>query len=349
MSETATATRSRLARSFTRKKLAVTFTVARNGLSPGSTSDEVRLEGYRCQVDVTNVGMRLGQACGLRIYGLALPLMNRLSMLPFRIAAQDSYSIRTNYNTVMVEAGDDETGLSTVYYGIISEAFADFMSAPEPAFQVTSHSVQAPNTTIVPAQSYPEGTALASILSNIAAVAGYTFVNYGVNVRLPRAMYLHGTLSDQVEQLSAAFKFIYNIRTGAVDTGNTTTSGADQSPRYEITIWSQNLSDLVQKTMPKISARTGLIGYPTYNSSGVSFTTEFDRRIQFMEPVEIDSQYLPEAWVNNHGGQVAPMPANGAWMPITVSHQLDSEIPQGRWFTTVDAIRADQVGKQRAT
>lgn len=340
MSETTTAKRSRLARSFTRKKIDVTLTVASMGLNPLSTSDEVKLSGYRCQVDIANIGLRMGQSCSLRIYGLALPLMNRLSMLPFRIAAQESYSIRTNYNTVMVEAGDDETGLSTVYYGIISEAFADFSSAPEPAFQIFSQSVQGPNTTIVQPQSYPAGTSIASILANIAAVSGYTFVNYGVNVRLTKDKYLYGTLTQQVEQLAGAFSFIWDIRHG-------NTTAADKRARYEITIWSQNLSDIAGKTMPKINARSGLVGYPSYNASGVIFTSLFDRRLQFMEPIEIDSAYLPEAWINNRTGQVAPMPVNGSWMPTKISHQLDSEIPQGRWFTNVEAIRADLAGQFR--
>ncbi|MDL2169772.1 hypothetical protein [Asaia sp. HumB] len=341
MSDTATARAARLPRSFTQKKIRVTFTVASRGLGNGSTSDEVTLEGYRCQIEVLSAGLRVGQSCNLRIYGVSLPIMNRLSMLAYPIDPVYLDAIRTTYNTVRVEAGDDETGLATIYYGIISEAFADFSSIPEPAFQVYSQSVQGPNVAIVPAQTYKAGTSIAEIISNLAAQSGYTFVNYGLNARLPADQYLHGTLDQQIGQLYKAFKFIHTIRNGEA-------TASDTAPRYQVTVWSRNLQDIQAAVIPKISARTGLIGYPSYNSSGIYFTTLFDRRLQFMAPIEVDSSYLPEAWVNNQSGQVAPIPVNGTWIPSLVAHELDAEIPNGRWFTRVEAVRADKFGAVKA-
>ncbi len=90
-----------------------------------------------------------------------------------------------------------------------------------------------------------------------------------------------------------------------------------------------------------------MIGYPTYNNSGVSITTLFDPRLNFMSPFAIDSQFLPAAWVNNQAGQIAPMPVNGTWRANMVTHSLDSEIPNGQWFTRVDAIRNDFAGSLR--
>jgi len=324
-----------LPRSFTKKKIDITFTVRSGGQAAGGVVDQEKLTGYRCQVDVTNAGLRMGSAANVRIYNLPLPLMNRMSLMPSRIPGVLSDLTRTTLNSIMIEAGDDETGMTTIFNGIISSAFADFSTAPEPAFNIVSYDVIGPNTNIVAPHSFPAGASVASMVSQVASDAGYSFVNYGVNVRANGPTYVHGSVRDQIDQLMDGHRFIYDI----LMIGTT-----GQASPYQVTIWSNNLQDLKGKTIPKVSAKTGMIGYPAYSNYGVSLVTLFDHRLQFMNTFAIDSAYLPAAWVNNQAGQVAPMPVNGTWVAQMVTHELDSEIPNGRWFTRVEAMRTDYAG-----
>lgn len=335
MSESSTAKAGQPERSFTRKQIRVTFTI-RSSSNPGLVLDQETLSGYRCQIEVTNAGLAQGSALSLRIYGLSLPLMNRMSLMPAYMPAANFDLTRTTLNSILVEAGDEERGMATIFDGVVTTAFADFSTAPEPAFQIVSYDVVTPSTKVIPPHSFPAGVSVAGIVSRIAADAGYSFVNYGVNVWTTAPCYLHGTLADQVKQLHKAYRFIFSYPK---------VSDVGSREMHQVRIWSQNLKDIGGGLIPRISRKTGLVGYPAYSNYGVSFTSLFDHRLQFMSTFELESDYLPAAWVNNQSGQVAPMPANGTWVPTMVTHELDSEIPQGRWFTRVEAIRTDYEGK----
>lgn len=334
MSDTTTTVKApRLARSFTKKRIDVTFSITKGGQAPTSVTDHQKLTGYRCQVEVTNAGLSLGASCNLRIYGLSLPLMNRMSLMPAQIEGVQFDMTRTTLNTILVEVGDDERGMATIFNGIIWTAFADFSSAPEPAFNITCFDIISAQTTVIDPHSFPTGTSVAGMISQIASDAGYSFVNYGVNIRSTGPVYVHGTMEEQIKQLNKAYKFIYSIPNKSLDGSSAT----------QVTIWSNNLNDIKFDIIPSVSARTGLMGYPSYNNSGISLTSYFDHRIQYMSAFRIDSDFLPSAWVNNQAGQIAPMPVNGTWVAKMVTHELDSEIPQGRWFTRVEAMRWDIV------
>ncbi|GAB6854467.1 baseplate hub protein [Asaia astilbis] len=338
MSETTTATASRLPSSFTAKKIEITFTTLTKGGNP-TILDQETLKGFRCQVDVTNAGLAVGSSANARIYGLSLPMMNRMSLMPSPVAAIMSPQERTNLNHIQISAGDDERGMTTIYNGTIFSAFADFSSVPEPAFNITSHTVIVPSTSPIAPHSFPAGTDIATMASQIASDAGYSFANFGVNGKAIGPTYVYGTVGDQIKQLCGAHRFIYDFE-------NKGAASSKASPQH-LTIWSNNLSDIALSAIPKVSSATGMIGYPTYNNSGVSITTLFDPRLNFMSPFAIDSQFLPAAWVNNQAGQIAPMPVNGTWRANMVTHSLDSEIPNGQWFTRVDAIRNDFAGSLR--
>ncbi|WP_025824760.1 baseplate hub protein [Asaia astilbis] len=183
MSETTTATASRLPSSFTAKKIEITFTTLTKGGNP-TILDQETLKGFRCQVDVTNAGLAVGSSANARIYGLSLPMMNRMSLMPSPVAAIMSPQERTNLNHIQISAGDDERGMTTIYNGTIFSAFADFSSVPEPAFNITSHTVIVPSTSPIAPHSFPAGTDIATMASQIASDAGYSFANFGVNGKL---------------------------------------------------------------------------------------------------------------------------------------------------------------------
>ena len=69
---------------------------------------------------------------------------------------------------------------------------------------------------------------------------------------------------------------------------------------------------------PVVSAETGLVSYPTIDAYGVTFRCLFRPDIRFMQPVQIVSS-IPRA--------------NHTWLVSGINHHLQSNTPNGAWFS----------------
>src|SRR5882724_6900141 len=68
----------------------------------------------------------------LRIFGMTLDHMNQLTK------AGLVWLYRKN-NTVSIAAGNDQSGMTTIYKGVIFEAYPDFQTQPEVSFVVSAN------------------------------------------------------------------------------------------------------------------------------------------------------------------------------------------------------------------
>jgi hypothetical protein len=71
-------------------------------------------------------------------------------------------------------------------------------------------------------------------------------------------------------------------------------------------------------TVPLISPATGLVGYPTYSDMGITIKTLFNPFIRLAQLVTVESSLAF---------------ANGSWGAYYVRHELESQTPNGKWFT----------------
>ena len=71
-----------------------------------------------------------------------------------------------------------------------------------------------------------------------------------------------------------------------------------------------------------VSAATGMIGYPTFSSFGISVTTLFNPAIVYGTQLNVTS---------------ALKPACGKWIVYTLAHDLEAETPGGTWETHLEA------------
>lgn len=204
------------------------------------------------------------------------------------------------HNTIFVSAGDDVSGLSVVFQGTISEAWVDARNAPQVALVVVAFSGLV--TALQPAAPVSfRGTIDASLAaSGIAQQAGLVFENSGVNSIISDP-YLTGTALQQLTQLGQMGGFNYTIDNGT------------------LAIWPKNGNRKGAHTL--ISPETGLIGYPMRTENGVEVQTLFNPAIVFCSEIEIQSSLTP---------------ANGGWTVFRISHDLESETPNGKWFTTME-------------
>lgn len=263
--------------------------------------DTFVLRGLRISAQVYKTGVPTLNHAQLRIYGLSLDLMNRFSTLGKRLG------IYERNNVVSISAGDVGQPPAMIFKGVIQEAWADFEGAPDSYFVIESHSGSIGRLKPITPTSYAEPVDAAVVIQTLAISMGYNFENNnGVSVILANAYY-PGTAMDQVEQCAREA----HIGVQLDDT--------------VIAIWPINGS----RTKPnaalvKLSPASGLIGYPSYTGTGVRLRTLYNPAVSFMSTVEVQTSVLP---------------ANGKWTINALSHNLDSETPNGAWFTEMEGYR----------
>ena len=208
-------------------------------------------------------------------------------------------------NSVLIAAGDTTGPLSVVHMGTIETAFADFNSAPEVAFQGVSSSGMIEAVRPVGARSYIGATDAADVMSDLAAQIGATFERNGVSVILQNP-YFPGTAWAQIQACADAARINYSLDRGV------------------LAIWPRNEARQVGGPI-RISPATGMVGYPTFNAQGIVVRTLFNKDVVLGSRVDIDTEITM---------------AKGLWVAYGIFHTLESETPNGQWFTDIFCNRS---------
>jgi hypothetical protein len=273
-----------------------------------SGADTIDLEGLRVAASITKGGGVFMSELNMRVFGMSLDVMNKLSILgkPLTTARR---------NTVTVSAGDDDSGVAVVFTGTITECWVDTRSMPQVSLIVVAHAGYMTAMKPVPPTSYKGSVDAALVVAGIAAqmppegatenengeiATGMIFENSGVDVQISNP-YLAGTYFEQLQTIARAGDFNCVIDNDTV------------------AIWPAGGSR--KGSAPVISPETGMVGYPNYTQNGIQLKTLFNPSIVFQSPVEVKSELTP---------------ANGTWVPYIVTHELESEMPNGQWFTLME-------------
>jgi hypothetical protein len=278
---------------FTRKRIEVSVKLSNDKF--GSTGgDTVTLAGYRMTADLVHVG---GESMGelhLRVFGLSQSLMNQLTVIGAinRVNPQ---------NSILLAAGDDENGMTTVFNGTISEAWADYNASPDVAFNVLAYVGYDALLKPVAAVSYQGSVAVEVVMADIAKTMGLAFVNHGVSVRLSNP-YFSGTALTQARTCARAAAIELDID------GDVLAIRPKDGPRAA--------------AVQVFSPTTGLIGYPSLSSKGMTVRSIFNGEIRTGNDIRIEGSIVPSA--------------NGLFRVGPYSHSLSCEVPDGPWFTTME-------------
>jgi hypothetical protein len=205
-------------------------------------------------------------------------------------------------NAVTVEAGDDETGMTLVFGGRIFEAFVDGNSQPNIAFRVQAAPGPFVAVKPVPALSIKGSADAAGMMGNLAKQMGFAFENNGVQVKLSNP-YFGGTAWTQAMAIA---------RHGNFDL-----------------IFERNVMVISPRGQPRqgdailISPETGLVGYPAFSEAKVIVRCLFNPAVKQLSLVEVKSDLTP---------------ANGKWQVLAIVYELEAQMPNGKWFMTLELI-----------
>ena len=260
----------------------------------------VNVTGHRISARIVDSGTVGMGSAELAIYGLPLKTMNQLATFGTRVHPQYDYKL-------IVTAGDEKNGMSTVFRGTITQAWADFQSAPDVPFHVVAQAGLIPAVMAAKPDafnSYSGDTDVAQMMQKLATQAGLAFENNGVNVKL-NSPYHWGSPRNQMKAVAEAAGIEWIIEN---DT---------------LAIWPMNKSRNAKGGL-LLSRETGMVSYPTFTDYGVLVKAEFTRSTDYGTSFTVQSDVTP---------------ANGEWSIRLKDYDLQSLVPKGHWFITLGGIR----------
>ena len=290
--------------SFIKRHLRVSLTLAKGAFGEtvdGSPLNTTIKQDLRIECEIEKSGHPSKNMCKLKIYGMPQEDMNRLTM----VVTERPLSVRRNL--VKVEAFDDSTLSSPAiaFTGEITSAYAKYNRPPDLYFEVEAIEGYYPSVKPVSPKSYKGGSSVASMMLDLANQMGCEFENNGVTTQLSN-QYLSGTAFQQAAKIAHAANIEFGI---------------DNNTLF---IAPRGASRRAMTTVPLISAATGMKEYPTFDKKGLRVETLYNPNIQLGGLVAVESVVLKAT-------------TNRAWRVHSLHHHLSCELPNGPWYSKIEA------------
>lgn len=301
---------------FSKKVIRLVFTLGGNSPSGssatfgGTSANQVTIDGLRVSCKIAKAASPSLNRCELQIFGLLPNVYNALASM-YNVTQQ------VTQNTVQVFAGDSTASLSKVFEGQITLCQVDLNQQPDCLTTVIAQSAYLQRITPINPTVYPVAFDLAGAMQTLAGQMGLQFENNGVQITLP-AMTLTGTGMQQVQQLQQAStvggeKVVANVDD---DTLVICPPGGNRTANV--------------KPIP-ISAQTGMIGYPAFGTHGIAVRSLYNPAVKWQSQIQLTSS-------------LKVMNLNGLWTVFGVTHTLESEMPEGKWETQIEAANFMAIG-----
>jgi hypothetical protein len=297
--------------SFIKRRIDVKM--ALDGDTFDGSNNTISVTGLKCNLTVNSYAGSINQFASdiqLAIYGMRPSDMAKLSTLGFN---SGSYA----KNLIDVYAGDDLSGMSHVFNGGITSGVINYNGQPEVGVNLVASASASMKFAKVAATSYKGAMQVTTMIEGICQVAQppLRFLNAGVTAVL-RDHAVGGSTDDQIRDICLASKTLY-----AYD-------WADGQKRCVIWPMTGQKNDQVLD----LSAATGMVGYPCYSVIGLDVKSLFNPNIEVGRLIKVSSTIPKPTGSLSQPGFQAPG-ANGTYYTCGVQHMLDSETPDGQWFT----------------
>jgi hypothetical protein len=271
----------------------------------GDGGNSLTLTGKRMSARLQGAGGAAQWGCELAIFGMSRSEMNQLSTVGTQVN-----EIYLN-NKITLQAGDAESGMSTIFQGIITYAFVDAQAMPGGAFRVSAISIGGIAAKPIPPTSIQGAGDAFTMLKNLASQAGLTFQSSGASVKLANPYY-PGTIWSQIRKICEHCNFYADVNRGTLfvcPQGSTRPGGP---------------------TLIAPPPHGQMIGYPQFSQGVVFVRTLFNPNVELLGTVEIQSSLTP---------------ACGVWQVQSINYELDTITPHGKWDQVMGCYKLGQVGQ----
>lgn len=278
---------------FSVKQIQVRITLAKGSF--GGRGTEKVINGLPVSVRISKPGGKDKNKAKISIGGMAYADMEQLTTLAFR-------PLQVDKNLIAVYAGDAKNGLSQVFAGEITTAWADFNRAPDVVFKVEAMAGYYPSLIAAGPQSVAGSMSAADFVSMQAQAAGYSFDNQGVTAQVKDCIF-NGSPVQKAQACAAQVG-----ATLLIDDNTFILLPPGQARKGDAVV---------------LTPQTGMLGYPTFSSDGIEVAAIFDPAFQLGGLIQVES--------------VVPK-ASGVWRITKLEHSLSANEPgDGRWESRISA------------
>ena len=279
--------------SFSKKQIEVRITLAAGSF--GGKGTEKVINGLPVTVEISKTGGDEKPSCKVSIAGMAYSDMEQLTTLAFR-------PLQYKKNLIAIYAGD-EGGLSQVFAGEITTAFADFNNSPDVSFEIEAMTGFYPALMPAGPQTIAGDASVADIVSQQAQIMGYDFRNEGVTSKLKNTI-LNGTPMQKAR--AAARQAGANLL-------------IDDNTLILLPPGKECKGDTVL-----LSDKSGMFGYPSLSSEGITVDALYNPAFRLNGLIEVQS-IVPKA--------------SGLWRITKLEHKLSANDPsQDDWTSSIEAV-----------
>lgn len=275
--------------SFTIKLLEVHVTLRAGQFQGGNTKI---ITGVPLKVRIEKTGPPDFCKASIEARGLRYEDMEKMSTLAFR-------PLFTARNHVAVYAGNERDGLSLAFSGEITQASADFNSAPDVPFKIEAMTGYFGTITPQSPTAVNGSQPAADFIAMQAKKMGYAFQNDGVTTQLSNAVFN----GSPVAQARAAARQIGAELIIDDDTLILSPSGGAGT----MAAGGRGNAVLLNK-------ETGMLGYPVLSNEGVEVKSLYNSAFRLGGLVKVES-IVPKA--------------SGTWRIIKLTHDLAAFDPSG--------------------
>ena len=286
---------------FSQKLLTASFNLASGNFGGGGNALTLSNMRMSCDLHVVT-GDGQSYLDNLTIYGMTLNHMNQLTQVG------NTYN-NLQKNTLTIQAGSAEEGMSNVWTGTIVSAVPDGTDQPNIRFLVTASAGAFGARQPAKPTTRKGAAAGEDLVAALASKLGYRFENNGVHMLLQNP-YLHGTAISQIRQVARAMNCQWLI-----------------DKETTLAIWPTGKSREGSATV--VSKDTGMVGYPQFNQGWIRVTSYYNPSIIPGGQIQVQSEFTA---------------ANGVWNLGQIDYELDSLMPHGRWFMTMNGYNQKSTG-----
>ena len=292
-----------MAKSFTKKQIRVGLALYKD-----EQKRTLVYEGVETHVQIEKPGEPDQNKATVEMFNLSMDAMRDMTTLSFR-------PLQTKKNLIVIFAGDETEGMSQCFAGEIDTAYADFSGAPTIKMHIEAAAGSYPSLKASPPIAVKGSQSAASLIEQFAKESGYAFRNNGVSASVKNAV-LNGSPVQKMRAVAGMVGCELLIDDNVV----------------KIQPYDKGLDEGNAVLMSKDS---GMLGYPTFTSEGISLKCLYNPDLQLGGMIEVDT--------------VVPG-AKGTWKITKLSHSLvANSVSPGDWFSEVEASPLDAQPKKKKT
>lgn len=290
-----------MAKSFTKKQIRIGMALYKD-----EQKRTLVYEGVETHVQIEKPGEPDQNKATVEMYNLSMDAMRDMTTLSFR-------PLQTKKNLIVIFAGDETNGMSQCFAGEIDTAYADFSGAPTIKMHIEAAAGSYPSLKASPPIAVKGSQSAASLIEQFAKESGYSFLNNGVTASVKNAV-LNGSPIQKARTVAGMVGCELLIDDNVV----------------KIQPFDKGLDEGNAVLMSKDS---GMLGYPTFTSEGISLKCLYNPDLQLGGMIEVDT--------------VVPG-AKGTWKITKLSHSLVANAASaGDWFSSIEASPLDAEPKEK--